>query len=132
MSGFKSPEPEVQPDLLTNLSDGEDTCDVPIALAPATVVEKDPFDTEFATGVLPDKGDPFDTSYVKGGPGKAEIKALEEEFLTQEEFDPRTEEAPTTTRKNYPGLAGRARPAKRGQQTDLVVKVNLLNFCNPN
>ena len=63
-------------------------------------VESDPFDTEFATGVLPNKGDPFNTSYVKGGPGKAEIKALEEEFLAEsEEFDPRTEEAPTTTRK---------------------------------
>lgn len=123
LSGFKSPEPEEQPDLLTNLGDDEDICDVPIALAPATVVEKDPFDTEFATGVLPDKGDPFDTSYVKGGPGKAEIKALEEEFLTQEpEFDPRTEEAPTTKSKVYAGQAGRARPAKRGPQSELIVK----------
>ena len=58
----------------------------------------------------------------KGGPGKAEIKALEEEFLPTEEFDPRTEEAPSTVRKVYPGLAGRARPAKRNQADLPVVK----------
>ena len=38
---------------------------------------------------MPNKGDPFDTTHVKGGPGRAEIKALEDEFLDYDEFDPR-------------------------------------------
>ena len=67
LSGFKSPEPKDQPDLLTNLEDDlEAICDAPIAIIPAAAAVADPFDTEFASGVLPDKGDPFDTSYVKG------------------------------------------------------------------
>lgn len=107
-SGFKSPEPEEKPDLLTALE--EEVVDAPIV--PALAIETDPFDTEFASDILPDKGDPFDTSYIKGVPGKAEIKALEEEFLTQEEFDPRTEEEGVSSRKVAPGSAGRARPKR--------------------
>ena len=128
ISGFKSPEPqELQADLLTTaLEDAEDGAKVSDleapCIVPSTAIEVDPFDTEFASSVLPDKGDPFDTSYVKGGPGKAEIKALEEEFLTQEEFDPRTDEATEApTGKVYPGVAGRARP-KRAAKADLEIK----------
>ena len=119
ISGFKSPEPVEQPDLLSNLEDAEDNTE---GLIPSTAIEVDPFDTDYASSVLPDKGDPFDTSYVKGGPGKAEIKALEEEFLAQEEFDPRTEEGTEApSGKVYPGVAGRARP-KRGPKTELEIK----------
>ncbi len=45
--------------------------------------EADPFDTSIAASVLPNKGDPFDTEYVKEGDlGKAELKALEKELLS--------------------------------------------------
>lgn len=127
ISGFKSPEPqELQTDLLTTLEDSEVDKEVgdleAPCIVPSTAIEVDPFDTEFASSVLPDKGDPFNTSYVKGGPGKAEIKALEEEFLTQEEFDPRTDEVTEApSGKVYPGVAGRARP-KRSAKADLEIK----------
>ena len=72
----------------------------------------DPFDTDFASDILPNKGDPFDTSFVKGGPGKAEIRALEDEFLEKENFDPRTAEGTSIPRKPLaPGIAGRQRPS---------------------
>ena len=76
--------------------------------------EVDPFDTDFAAEVLPDKGDPFDTTHVKGELGKAEIKALEEEFLDQDEFDPRIKEGTAVPKRNLPGVAGRARPKTAG------------------
>ena len=82
----------------SKLDDNENTGVVTIA---PTAVVADPFNTDFASDVLPDKGDPFDTTHVKGGVGKAEIKALEEEldiFDDESEFDPRLEEgtkAPT-------------------------------------
>ena len=128
ISGFKSPEPqELQTDLLTTLNEDSEVdkevgdLEAP-CIVPSTAIEVDPFDTEFASSVLPDKGDPFNTSYVKGGPGKAEIKALEEEFLTQEEFDPRTDEVTEApSGKVYPGVAGRARP-KRSAKADLEIK----------
>lgn len=94
-------------------------------IVPEKGPEPDPFDTGFAAKVLPNKGDPFDTSFVTGGPGKAEIHALEEEFLDKEDFDPRTAEGSSIPRKAVaPGAAGRARP-KKGLVTDLKVKVPL-------
>ena len=94
-----------------------------VTILPDKGPEPDPFDTGFAAAVLPNKGDPFDTSFVTGCPGKAEIHALEEEFIDKEEFDPRTAEGSSIPRKVVaPGAAGRARP-KKGLVTDLKVKV---------
>ena len=76
--------------------------------------EVDPFDTDFAADVLPNKGDPFETGHV-------DIKALEEELLAEPEFDPRTAEGTAVPKKNLPGVAGRARP--RGASGELSVKV---------
>ena len=114
-------KPEEQIDLLADI-DSEDKLDatlVPIAK------DIDPFDTEFASDILPNKGDPFDTSFVKGAPGKAELRALEEEFIDKEEFDPRPQEGTSIPRKQVaPGTAGRQRPsaALRGLSTDLEIK----------
>jgi hypothetical protein len=116
---YKSPEPEPQQDLLAGLDDEDLSGDS--VLAPIAS-EADPFDTEFASGVLPDKGDPFDTSYIKRAPGKAEIRALEEEFLEKEDFDPRLAEGTQTPRNSVlPGQAGRVRPRGAVLQ-QLVVK----------
>jgi hypothetical protein len=94
-----------------------------LTIVPDKGPEPDPFDTGFAAKVLPNKGDPFDTSFVTGCPGKAEIHALEEEFIDKEEFDPRTAEGSSIpTKAVAPGAAGRARP-KKGLATDLKVKV---------
>ena len=42
--------------------------------------DDDPFDTEFASGVLPNKGDPFDTSFVAGEEEQSNVlKSLERE-----------------------------------------------------
>ena len=60
---------------------------------------------------------------MSGCPGRAEIHALEEEFLDKEEFDPRTAEGSSIPRKAVaPGAAGRSRP-KKGIATDLKVKI---------
>ena len=95
LSHCRTPEPKYQEDLLTSLDDNDGIAgDAGTLIAPTAAVA-DPFDTEFASQVLPDKGDPFDTDHVKGGPGKAEIKALEEELDIFDEgtiFDPRLEE----------------------------------------
>lgn len=110
-------------DLLTDENDLglEDLGEVTIV--PDKGPEPDPFDTGFAAKVLPNHGDPFDTSFVTGCPGKAEIHALEEEFIDKEEFDPRTAEGSSIPRKTVaPGAAGRARP-KKGLATDLKVKI---------
>ena len=110
-------------DLLTDENDLglEDLGEVTIV--PDKGPEPDPFDTGFAAKVLPNHGDPFDTSFVTGCPGKAEIHALEEEFIDKEEFDPRTAEGSSIPRKAVaPGAAGRARP-KKGLATDLKVKI---------
>ncbi|XP_040569178.1 uncharacterized protein stnA [Lepeophtheirus salmonis] len=75
--------------------------------------EPDPFDTDFASKVLPNKGDPFDTSFVESGePGKAEIRALEEEFIDkEEEFEVRNKrELQSLNKVIAKGSAGRARP----------------------
>jgi hypothetical protein len=111
-------------DLLTDDNElGSDLGD--ITIVPEKGPEPDPFDTGFAAKVLPNHGDPFDTSFVTGCPGKAEIQALEEEFLEKEDFDPRTAEGSSIPRKAVaPGTAGRARP-KKGLATDLKVKVPL-------
>ena len=82
--------------------------------------EVDPFDTDFASEVLPNKGDPFETGHISGDLCKAEIKALEEELLAEPEFDPRTAEGTAVPKKNLPGVAGRARP--RGASGELSVK----------
>ena len=79
--------------------------------------EVDPFDTDFAADVLPNKGDPFETGHISGDLCKAEI----EEFLAEPEFDPRTAEGTAVPKKNLPGQAGRARP--RGASGELSVKV---------
>ncbi len=102
-------------DILTSF----DRSEVPVnPLAPESkdVTEADPFDTSFAADVLPNKGDPFDTSYVKGDPGKAEIKALEEEFLA---------DIPTGASIKQNQFA-RARPKggeSGGNSADLSIKV---------
>ena len=94
LSHCRTPEPEYQKDLLTSLDNDEDTSNLgnvteAVVIVPTAVVA-DPFNTDIASEVLPNKGDPFDTAHVKGGIGRAEIKALEEEFLDPEcEFDPR-------------------------------------------
>ena len=54
--------------------------------------DEDPFSTDFAAKVLPDKGDPFDTSHVKSELGKAESKALEEELLADLEDETKKKE----------------------------------------
>ena len=95
---YESPSSSFIYSFFSKLDDNENTGVVTIA---PTAVVADPFNTDFASDVLPDKGDPFDTTHVKGGVGKAEIKALEEEldiFDDESEFDPRLEEgtkAPT-------------------------------------
>ena len=128
LSGFKSPEPEPlqKKDLLSGDLDEDEEApavgDAPI-IAPVTVKEVDPFDTGFADEVLPDKGDPFDTSYIKGGPGKAELRALEEELLDKDDFDPRLAEGSSLPQsKALPGVGGRARPKGATQQGDLEIK----------
>ena len=83
--------------------------------------EADPFDTEFAADVLPNRGDPFNTSHIKGELGKAEIRALEDELLAEPEFDPRTADGTAVPKKSIPGVAGRARP--KGAAGELAVKV---------
>ena len=100
--------------MLSGAAEEEDTSGLASTLVPVANEEVDPFDTDFAADVLPNKGDPFDTSYVKGGPGKAEIRALEEEFLTQEEFDPRVAEGSSVPKQVAPGTAGKPRPIHRG------------------
>ena len=105
---IKENKPEAQVDLLSDIEIDKDldTTLVPVAK------NVDPFDTDFASDILPNKGDPFDTSFVKGGPGKAEIRALEDEFLEKENFDPRTAEGTSIPRKPLaPGIAGRQRPS---------------------
>ena len=82
-------------------------------LTPEVNPDVDPFDTEFAAEVLPNKGDPFETGHI-------DIKALEEELLAEPEFDPRTAEGTAVPKKNLPGVAGRARP--RGASGELSVK----------
>ena len=115
---------QAEVDLLTDDNElGEELGE--LTIVPEKGPEPDPFDTGFAAKVLPNKGDPFDTSFVTGCPGKAEIHALEEEFIDKEEFDPRTAEGSSIPRKAVaPGTAGRARP-KKGLPTDLKVKVPL-------
>lgn len=79
------------------MDNDEDTATEAVVIVPTAVVA-DPFNTDIASEVLPNKGDPFDTTYVKGDrPGRAETKALEDEFLDPEgEFDPREgSKAPT-------------------------------------
>lgn len=83
--------------------------------------EVDPFDTEFAADVLPNKGDPFNTNHVKGDLGPAEIKALEDEFLPEDEFDPRIQDGTAVPKKSLPGIAGRCRP--KGGSGELSVKL---------
>jgi hypothetical protein len=119
---FKTFFSQAEVDLLTDGDElGGDLAE--ITIVPEQGPEPDPFDTGFAAKVLPNKGDPFDTSFVSGCPGKAEIHALEEEFLDKEDFDPRTAEGSSIPRKVVaPGAAGRARP-KKGLVTDLKVKV---------
>ncbi|TRY71729.1 hypothetical protein TCAL_03141 [Tigriopus californicus] len=107
-------EEEEVPDVISlDLLSQKDTDSTPALVTEETLaptkpepVEVDPFDTDFAADVLPDKGDPFDTSYVKHGPGKAELKALEEEFLTEQ----KKEKPKKPKSKLVPGIAGRARP----------------------
>jgi hypothetical protein len=56
------------------LEDGAEDSDHDEVLKPVckdlTNPESDPFDTGFANEVLPDHGDPFDTSWEKNLPGK--------------------------------------------------------------
>ena len=73
--------------------------------------EEDPFDTTIAAKVLPNKGDPFDTSHVSGAPGKAELKALEEELLNDNN---------NGVKRQKTGLE-RARP-KAADKAELTVK----------
>ena len=110
-------KPEGQVDLLADIETDKDldTTLVPVAK------NVDPFDTDFASDILPNKGDPFDTSFVKGGPGKAEIRALEDEFLEKENFDPRTAEGKSIPQKPLaPGRPGRQRPS--AALSDLEIK----------
>jgi hypothetical protein len=88
---------KAQVDLLTDDKDVGGEIDL-VPIIPEKGPEPDPFDTGFAARVLPNKGDPFDTSFVTGCPGKAEILALEEEFIDREEFDPRTLEGSSIPR----------------------------------
>ncbi len=71
--------------------------------------EVDPFDTTIAADILPNKGDPFDTDYVKGELGKAELKALEDELLAKEG-------------KGEVGPSGRSRP-KGSLSKELSIKL---------
>ena len=101
-------KPQEQIDLLTDIDENKD---LEATLVPVAK-DLDPFDTDFATDILPNKGDPFDTSFVKGGPGKAEIRALEEEFIDKEDFDPGTTESTSIPSKQVAhGTAGRQRPS---------------------
>ncbi len=119
---YDSNEEEEVPDPFDVLNvidpQGDQIKSVPV-IAPVSKEEAaedaDPFDTAFAADVLPNRGDPFDTSYVKGDPGKAELRALEEELLGG------PEEAKNVS-KEVPGIAGRARP-KGSTGTPLSVKV---------
>ena len=114
-------KPEEQVDLLADI-DSEDKLDETLVPEAKDI---DPFDTEFASDILPNKGDPFDTSFVKGGPGKAELRALEDEFIDKEEFDPRTQEGTSIPRKQVaPGTAGRQRPSAvlKGLSSELEIK----------
>jgi len=88
---------KTQIDLLTDGKDFVGEIDL-VPIVPEKGPDPDPFDTGFAAHVLPNKGDPFDTSFVTGCPGKAEIQALEEEFIDKEEFDPRTLEGSSIPR----------------------------------
>ena len=113
---------EEQIDLLAD-NDSEKDLEGPTLVA-TVVKDIDPFDTDFASDILPNKGDPFDTSFVKGGPGKAELRALEDELIDKEDFDPRTAEGTSIPRKQVaPGAAGRQRPsAGLSGLSDLEVK----------
>ena len=122
---------EEQVDLLGD-NDAEKDLEGPTLVATAAK-DIDPFDTDFASDILPNKGDPFDTSFVKGGPGKAELRRLEDELIDKDEFDPRTEEeASNTFKKLAPGTAGRQRPsAALSGLSDLEVKAPPSPVHNP-
>ena len=102
-------------DVITCIQGKENLTEVPIKPAPQELEEADPFDTSFATEVLPNKGDPFDTSYVSGDPGKAELKALEEELLSDISSTKKEAEAD-------PRVVGRARPKGSGTSGNLSAK----------
>ena len=101
-------------DLLGSGQEGPQIKDKPIAPEIKPVEELDPFDTEFASHVLPDKGDPFNTSYVQGNPGKAELRALEEEFCKVEDVKSTNLKTKTEVKKakKVPSASERARPKR--------------------
>ena len=104
-------EEEEVPDVIDLLNDRGADKNLEVTLVPVAK-DIDPFDTEFASDILPNKGDPFDTTFVKGGPGKAEIRALEEEFIDKEETDSQTEGNSIFKKQVAPAIAGRQRPSE--------------------